>query len=36
MAVKTFAELRADMPPDTIGAISGTDILNLTDTVEIG
>jgi hypothetical protein len=36
MAVKSFSDLRADMPPDTIGAISGTDILNLIDTVEAG
>lgn len=36
MAVKSFSDLRADMPPDTIGAISGTDILNLVDTVEAG
>lgn len=34
MAVKTFSALREDMPPNTVGAISGTDILNLTDTVQ--
>ena len=34
MAVKTFADLRTDMPIDATGGISGTDIRNLTDTVE--
>src|SRR6188768_1548972 len=36
MVVKTFNDLRSDMPPGTMGAISGTDIRNLTDTVESG
>jgi hypothetical protein len=34
MAIKTFPDLRADMPANTIGAVSRADIINLTDTVE--
>ncbi len=34
MAIKTIAELRADMPINTVAAISAQDINNFVDTVE--
>lgn len=34
MAIRTFAELRADMPAGVAGSISGDDIRNIVDTME--
>ena len=34
MAIRTFAELRTDMPAGVAGSISGDDIRNIVDTME--